>query len=153
MVDKSTVTKVCIDDFTMKKRHIYGTVMINIETKKIIDLIDSRDFKDVAEWLKTYPNLDIISRDGSQTYAAAIRHAHPQAIQVSDRFHLLKNLTDYCKSYITKVMGFKIKIKQLSNSNNEGHLNINISNRKSSRIKEAQLLSLSGLSEKEISVK
>ncbi|WP_291571186.1 ISL3 family transposase [Clostridium sp. UBA4548] len=153
MVDKSTVTKVCIDDFAMKKRHIYGTVMVNIETKKIIDLLDSRDLNDVTEWLRSYPNLEIISRDGSQTYAAAIRHAHPEAIQVSDRFHLLKNLTDYCKSYITKVMGFKIKIKQLSDRSNERTVNTNISNRKSSRIREAQHLNSLGFSEKKIGLK
>lgn len=78
----------------MKKRHIYGTVMIDIETKKIIDLLDSRDLDDVVKWLKTYPNLKIVSRDGSLTYAAAIRKAHPDAIQISDRFHLLKNLNE-----------------------------------------------------------
>jgi len=76
--------------------------MIDIESRNIIDILESRDLEDVTEWLKTYPNLEIVSRDGSQTYASAIKAAHPNAIQINDRFHLLKNLTDYCKKYITK---------------------------------------------------
>jgi transposase len=91
--------------------------MIDIETRKIIDIIASSDLEDVTECLKTYPNLKIISRDGSLTYAAAIKKSHPKVIQISDGFHLLKNLTDYCKSYITKIMNFKIKIKRSSADN------------------------------------
>nr|WP_278321597.1 hypothetical protein [Clostridium amylolyticum] len=137
-----------MDDFAMKKRHIYGTVMIDTETKKIINLLDSRDLDDVVKWLKTYLNLKIVSRDRSLTYAAAIRKAHSNAIQC----HLLKNLTDYCKNYITKKMKFKIKIKQALCNNGEKTSNNNIGNRKSTRIKEAQHLNSLGLTEREISL-
>lgn len=102
----------CIDDFAIKKRHSYGTVMIDIETHRVIDLIDSRNLEDVIEWLKTYKNLKIISRDGSLTYKSAIASAHPSAIQVSDRFHLLKNLTDYCKDYLKSKFQSNITIKE-----------------------------------------
>jgi transposase len=74
--------------------------MVDIETHKIIDIINSRNLEDVKQWLSTYKNLQVISRDGSITYKNAITLAHPSAIQVSDRFHLLKNLTDYCKDYL-----------------------------------------------------
>ena len=47
----------CIDDFALKKRHDYGTVMIDIETHQIIDMIDSREEEDVRKWLEAYPNL------------------------------------------------------------------------------------------------
>ena len=116
--------------------------MVDLETKRIVDLLDSRDLDDVVEWLKTYPNLEIVSRDGSLTYAAAIRKAHPHAVQVSDRFHLLKNLTDYCKSYITKTLNFKIKIKQVLSGDVDKHNSISTDNKKSVRIKEAQRLNL-----------
>lgn len=102
--------KVCIDDFAIKKRKKYGTIMVDIESRRIVDLLESRETNDVIEWLKTYPNLKIISRDGSVSYAAAISTAHPNAVQVSDRFHLFKNLTDYCKKYISKTIGIKVKI-------------------------------------------
>jgi len=61
-------------------------------------MIDSRDYETVCEWLKTYPNLSVISRDGSVIYNNAIANAHPEALQISDRFHLLKNLTSYIQS-------------------------------------------------------
>ncbi|GAA0180879.1 hypothetical protein SH2C18_34980 [Clostridium sediminicola] len=79
---------------------MYGSIMIDIETHKIIDIINSRNLEDVKQWLSTYKNLQVISRDGSITYKNAITLPHPSTIQVSDRFHLLKNLTDYCKDYL-----------------------------------------------------
>lgn len=65
LADKSKILKVCVDDFALKKRYTYGTVMINWDTHRIIDIILSRDTREVCEWLKTYPNLQIISRDGA----------------------------------------------------------------------------------------
>ena len=69
--------------------------MVDIDTHRVIDLIESRDLIDVQDWLGTYPNLLVVSRDGSITYKKAITTSHPMAIQVSDRFHILKNLTNY----------------------------------------------------------
>ena len=78
--------------------------MVDIETHRVIDLLKSRDLKDVSEWLKSFPNLQIVSRDGSITYKNAISLAHPGAIQITDRFHLLKNLTSYCTDYLKKAL-------------------------------------------------
>jgi len=68
--------------------------MVNIETGRVIDLLESRDMEKVSDWLKTYPNIEVVSRDGSQAYASAISKAFPNVTQVSDRFHILKNLTE-----------------------------------------------------------
>lgn len=95
IIDKSLVTSVCIDDFALKKRHKYGTIMIDIMAHKIIDIIESRDLNDVIVWLSSFPNLQIFSRDGSPTYRNAITSTHPTNLQVNDRFHIFKNLTDY----------------------------------------------------------
>ena len=78
--------------------------MIDIESHRIIDILDSREVKDVAAWLKTYPNLTVVSRDGSISYKSAIKEAGADIIQVSDRFHLLKGLTDGAKKYITSMI-------------------------------------------------
>lgn len=82
--------------------------MVDIETHRVIDLIPSRDCDEVVKWLKSYPNLQVVSRDGSITYKKAITLSHPEAMQVSDRFHILKNLTSYCKDYLTNY--FKPKV-------------------------------------------
>jgi len=76
-------------------------------------MINSRDYDDVVNWLKTFPNISVVSRDGSVTYKNAIMAAHPDAIQVSDRFHLLKNLTKYCKDYLVKVLKPNVAIESI----------------------------------------
>ncbi|PEO34108.1 ISL3 family transposase, partial [Bacillus wiedmannii] len=55
-IDKAHVKRVCIDDFSLKKRHTYGTIMIDIDTHQVVDLIHSRDREEVIRWLKTFPN-------------------------------------------------------------------------------------------------
>ena len=110
ILDKASVTKVCVDDFAFRKRYTYGTVMVDIDTHRIIDIIDSRETKQVEDWLKTYPNLKVVSRDGAQTYASAISNAHPNAIQVSDRFHLMKNLSDAVEKYLYRLFPSRLVI-------------------------------------------
>lgn len=84
--------------------------MVDIKTHRIIDMINSREYEPVREWLKTYPNIKIVSRDGSITYHNAINSAHPDAIQISDRFRLLKNLTSYATDYLKKELKSHIQI-------------------------------------------
>lgn len=110
IVDKSTVKKICVDDFAFRKRYTYGTVMVDLETHRIIDLIDSRETKAVEAWLKTYPNLEVISRDGAQTYSSAASGSHPDAIQVSDRFHLLQNLSEAVETYMRSLFPSRLPI-------------------------------------------
>lgn len=100
----------CIDDFAFKKRHTYGTIMIDIDTHRIIDLLPSREIEDVAEWLSSFPNLEIVSRDGSVSYNSAVKQANENIIQISDRFHLLKGLTDAAKKVITSLIAANIGI-------------------------------------------
>ncbi len=108
--EKEKVIKVCIDDFSFKKRHTYGTIMVDINSHRIIDLLPSREIGDVAEWLSTFPNLEIVSRDGSVSYHSAIKQEDRNIIQTSDRFHLLKGLTDAAKTVITSLVAANIGI-------------------------------------------
>ena len=84
--------------------------MVDIDTGKVIDILDSREIPDVIEWVKSYSNLIVISRDGSMSYAIAISQAHPSVVQISDRFHLIKNLSDAAKKYITGVLKANFRI-------------------------------------------
>ena len=74
---KSELVIAALDDFALKKRHRYGTILINAETHKVVDMIESREKDDVIKWLKKYPNIKIFTRDGSSTYAAAMTMSHP----------------------------------------------------------------------------
>ena len=65
IVDKSSVKKVCVDDFALRKRFSYGTVMIDLESHRIIDLIPTRNVDEIKEWLSGYPNIEVFSRGWS----------------------------------------------------------------------------------------
>jgi hypothetical protein len=75
--------------------------MVDMCSHRIIDIIDSRDQECVKEWLETFPALRYISRDGSLAYKSAIYRANENIIQINDRFHLLKGMTDAAKKHIT----------------------------------------------------
>lgn len=100
VVDKTSVIKVYVDNFAFRKRYTYRSVMVDLDTHRIIDIIESRKTKQIEEWLKSYPNLKVISRDKAQTYSSASLNSHPDAIQIGDRFHLLKNLSNAVEKYM-----------------------------------------------------
>lgn len=100
-VDNSTIN-IGIDDFAFKKRKNYGTLICDMDKRVILDILPSRTKEDVSHWLKSYPHIQLVSRDGSITYGAAISEALPDATQVSDKFHLIKNLLDSVSKYIRR---------------------------------------------------
>ena len=81
-----------LDDWAWKRRHRYGTLICDLEQKRPIDLLPDRRAETVSAWLQAHPHIDIVSRDGSSEYASAIKKGAPQAREVSDRWHLVKNL-------------------------------------------------------------
>lgn len=82
------------------KKHTYGMIMINHQTKTIVDMIPSTEINDLNVWLSKFINLNTISRDGSLIYKNAIDISLPQVKQVTDRFHLLKGLSEAISSDI-----------------------------------------------------
>ena len=110
IVDKFSVKKIYVDDFAFRKSHSYVSVMVDLETHRIIDILPSRHTNDVQEWLATYPNICVISRDGSPSYASAATNSHPGALQISDRFHLLKGLSGAIDRYIIRQFPSRVEI-------------------------------------------
>jgi len=91
-----------IDDWAIRKGQVYGTIMVDLEKRKPIDLIPSRETDAVAKWLKEHPGIEIVSRDRAAAYAEAINQGAPNAIQSADRWHLIKNMTDALKRLMNK---------------------------------------------------
>ena len=72
----------------------FGTILVNLETHRIVGLLADRQAETVAAWMEKRPDITAISRDRSAEYAKAAALGAPQAINVADRFHMLQNLTD-----------------------------------------------------------
>jgi transposase len=83
-----------IDDWAWRKGHRYGTILCDLETRKVVDLLPDRDANSVAAWLMQHTGMEIISRDRGGIYAEAARRAAPHAVQVADRWHVLRNLSE-----------------------------------------------------------
>jgi|SRR5579864_1533734 len=83
-----------IDDWAWRKGYRYGTVLCDLERRRVIDLLPDRRTHTVVEWLRSHAPPVIISRDRAGAYAEAARQGAPGAIQVADRFHLLRNLRE-----------------------------------------------------------
>lgn len=91
-----------IDDWAWKKGQTYGTILVDLERHCPIELLPDRSVETVEAWLRIHPEVEIISRDRGGDYAAAARKGAPQAQQVADRFHLLKNLREGIKDLMER---------------------------------------------------
>ena len=86
------VRVVGIDDWSWRRGQRYGSILVNLETHKIIDLLPERTAESVIAWLEAHPEVEVVSRDRGGTYVDGATQGAPLAIQVCDRWHLLKNL-------------------------------------------------------------
>ncbi len=135
-VSKSTITRIVhsqqlpsviqpkvlgVDDFAYRKGRSYGTILIDMETSRPIDILPSREGKELKKWLSKYPDVKIVTRDRASSYSSAINEVCPNAEQVADRFHLLMNLSDALDKYFKSV---NPKIKKLIKDKSHELLNM-----------------------------
>jgi len=91
-----------VDDWSRRKGRDFGTILVNLEQQRIIDLLPDRTADTLAAWLRGHPEVEVVSRDRAGACAEGIRHGAPQAQQVADRFHLHKNATDALERYLIR---------------------------------------------------
>lgn len=100
-----------IDDFAFKKRHNYGTIIVDGKTHNPIAILDGRDGKTLSKWLKENKHVKTVTRDRASAYAKAIEQELPGAIQIADRFHIHQNLLQAIKKALYKEIPSSIKIE------------------------------------------
>lgn len=83
-----------VDDWAIRKGQRYGTILIDLERSRVIDVFPGRDGEALKEWFRANPQVKVIARDRWSAYAKASTEGAPQATQVADRWHLLKNLRE-----------------------------------------------------------
>ncbi len=93
--------------------------MVDSDTSKVVDLVPFIVTGLVTEWLKGYQDIETVSRDGSTGYARAIGEALPKAKQVTDRFHLVKNLIESARNYIKRTIPRRIRMSNASADNED----------------------------------
>ena len=83
-----------IDDWSKRKGHSYGTIIVDLERHRPVDLLPDRTAETTATWMKSHPEIKVVARDRAEAYASGVSAGAPQATQVADRWHLIKNLRE-----------------------------------------------------------
>ncbi|AQW90083.1 hypothetical protein BBD28_05160 [Elizabethkingia anophelis] len=148
----STPMVLGIDDLAYKKRHRYGTILVNLETRTVVDILKDRESSTLENWLRNHPEIKIISRDRYGKYINGASKGAPQAIQIADRWHLLKNLGEAVNKLMTREYGKLSQITKQQNYQSRSLHSIDISNedkilsKTEQRFKEMKELQSQGLS-------
>ncbi len=103
------MSEVGIDDFAWKRGKRFGSIIIDLRTHKILDLLPDRQAESVRQWLIAHHEIEIVSRDRGGAYADGAAQGAPQAIQVADRWHLIVRRIGACVDTFQRKEGLRAK--------------------------------------------
>jgi hypothetical protein len=93
-----------IDDWACKRGHRYGTIVCDLERRRIVDILPDREAATVEAWFSARPEIGVVSRDRGSAYGQAVARALPKATQVADRWHLMENASSAFLDAVRKSM-------------------------------------------------
>ncbi len=96
------VVQLGIDDFSFRRGRTFGTMLVDLQSHQVIDLLPDRAVETVSAWMRMHPEIRLVSRDRAGDYASAAARAAPQARQCADRFHVLKNLGEALEGVLAR---------------------------------------------------
>jgi len=99
---EGSVHKVGVDEWAWKKGHRYGTILVDLEKRRVVQLLADRSVETSKAWLRKHPEIDLVSRDRGQIFREAATEGAPQAKQVVDRYHLQKNFAEALEKFFRK---------------------------------------------------
>jgi len=99
-----TPTVLGVDEFAFRKGRRYGTILVDAEAHRIVDLLEDPSADALVHWLSHHPGAEVICRDRDGVYASAARRGAPDALQVADRWHLVHNLADALERFAVRVL-------------------------------------------------
>lgn len=92
-----------VDDWAVKKGQVYGTILVDQEAHQVVDLLPDRSAETLEQWLRNHPGVEIVTRDRSHEYKVGIDMGAPNALQIADRWHLLRNLREMLERYLQSI--------------------------------------------------
>lgn len=102
---ETTPRVIGVDDWAKRKGRSYGTIVVDLEQRRMVDLLPNRTAATLAGWLRQQPGIEVVARDSSTEYASGIAIGAPAAVQVADRWHLLANLRQAVERWLAGAHG------------------------------------------------